>query len=76
MKQKQAPKMPNKLTRQQKREVLRKLQDPKTLKTLLKQEENRKARELEEFKKSKLRKRAIIFGVILTLGLAALFIFG
>ena len=64
------------ITRQMKRKMMRDLNSPQKVSKMFERHDNEVKRNLDEFKKSKLRRRAIAFGIVLILGLAALFIFG
>jgi hypothetical protein len=61
----QTAKRPMKLSRQQKRALERKLEDPTKVSEMFRRMDNRKAREMKDFKQSRARKLAI--GIIIAL---------
>lgn len=63
-------------TGQQKRKIVRQLSKPNGLKQLFEQHDKAVERELQAFKKSKVRKRAIIAISLFVVGILTLIIFG
>lgn len=64
------------MNRQQKRATLKKLNNPETLKGILKKHDAKQMRDMVKFKKSKLRKRGVALIVGLILFVVACYVFG